>query len=175
MGRVIIPYDRFTLREPHVFLLGPIGGAPVWREEANELLWLGSPDIPIVSPDHSLPPRYERFRLRSPDRINGQFYWEDHYLESAGKRGVILGYLPAEQEHNCAHPYGMDTRRELGTIIGQYKAGDGPSFVLGAEQGFSGLRTLRRAFQQERPGFPIHTSLQDACDAALRKLFESNV
>ena len=167
MATVIIPPKTTRLRQPVVFLAGPIQGAADWQSEAIKLL-RDVPGIIVASPRRGIR-RKGDFKVKL---YNGQVDWEHVYLEKAFKRGVTLFWLAKEAVHDCERAYAQTTRFEFGEAVTlsriAHAAGKRQGrIVVGIEEGYTGARYIRRTLGKKAPYIPILDTLEATCQAAL--------
>jgi len=162
MKLILLPPEYYPVDGPLIFLAGPIQGALDWQDQAIEF-FVQHDGVSVASP--------RRPDVISPgeftaDDYNAQVDWEHHYLERAGRDGVILFWLAAEAEHDCGRAYAQTTRFELGEAVTLHRL-RGVQVVVGIEPGFSNARYLRRTIAKKAPFIPIRDTLESACAAAL--------
>lgn len=150
------------------FLMGPILGGDDWHKEMSERLASASPCV-VVNPSRysSEHPHYKR-RVEGPEGFETQTLWERHYLRQAAlewRRGCIVCWLPCESDSNPrtdGNPYAMDTRGEIGEWRTHLFYNPRVRFVMGAEPGFPGLRTIQRNFEAALGcAFPIYSTMSE--------------
>ena len=192
--QLILPFDMvddsLLLGKKNLFFLaGPIKGSGLnWRAEMiQELLALTDKEkIIVVDPTRIYPPDHillKQHALQSKQK-QGEFKsaatWERHYLERAAdtKNGCIVFWLPCESKtepRKDGHPYGLDSRSELGEWRGRYVerkllAPHQPNYnlAIGTESGFLGERTVRQNF--EDVGMSLCSSMNETAKKAMSLL-----
>jgi hypothetical protein len=164
---------------PFFFLGGPIRGGGDWQHKMTLLLSdKTGGDCIIASPcryteEHPL----WKYRMNGEEgKFPRQLDWERFYLNEAGiyrKRGCIIFWLGCESRehpHPGPEPYAMDTRGELGEWRGRMMH-EVVAFVVGAEDGFSGLSQIQRNFTQAlNYEFRIENSLEKTAQAAIERI-----
>jgi hypothetical protein len=177
--KLILPKVRPDLSthtsKPVYFLAGPILGAEDWQAKAFHFLNDGSGYAFVVNPrryDEDDPLRLYEMEGEK-DTFPHQTAWEGHYLELAGEtaeHGCVIFWLSCESKTRPradGQPYAMDTRGELGEWRWRKKSNPALRMVMGAEQDFPGLRTIRRNTDRVLgPDFPIYTTLEETLAAA---------
>ena len=178
--RIILP-NNLTLRKytygPVFFFAGPVKGGDDWQAKACDCMRVYLSEFYAV-----LPCRYpKQHPLRQyevvdkEDHFERQALWERHYLELAARRGCIIFWLPCESKidsRDDAGPYARDTYGELGEWRGRMMVDDKLKVVVGAEEDFPGLRTIKCNFDAALGGnFTIYSSMEDTVKAALAMIF----
>jgi hypothetical protein len=159
MTLIIIPPEYPGVNGPLVFLAGPIQGATDWQDDGISYFTAHAPGLSIASPRRSyLPGTFD---------YAAQVDWETHHLRRAAVKGVIVFWLAAEAVHDCKRSYAQTTRFELAEWKIRHER-DGVQIVVGVEDGFSGARYIRRRFAQDCPAVPIVSTLEEACDQAIK-------
>jgi Nucleoside 2-deoxyribosyltransferase like len=155
------PEFRDVGEVPVVFLAGPIQGAPLWQEDAAQLIVRAHPDIVVASPR-----RLELVRGQfTDDDYAAQVDWETTYLRRAGEHGCVLFWLAAEDHVVPGRQYAQTTRFELGEwkqMAQRHQA----QLALGIDPGFTNNRYISRRFGQDCPHIPIFETLEDVCAQA---------
>ncbi len=170
---------------PYVFLAGPIQGAPDWQKTAVEILLAFEPTMVVASP------RSEMWSRDLSEQEKEQLYttqakWEHDHLERALRHngGVVLLFLPEEEEHLPRRAYAQTTRVELGLILGNIAARHGelpfqPDFnamrqsesarriVVGADRGFPGRKYI--SLMLKKYDIPLNDTLAEACRSVLQR------
>ncbi len=167
-------------------MAGPMGGSQGWQEKGFGLLRKRlegqirefvvadpshyAPDSPIR--EYEYPPHFT-----SELHFERQLDWEDYYLTRAGlpaigESGCIIFWLPLPPA-GWSLPYAVNTRRELGCVIGLMEGAHRWSpttkiqVVVGAQEGFSGLSEIQRSLSSKsRTKFPVYPTLEETIDAA---------
>lgn len=169
MGNILIPKSRVEITGPLIFLAGPIRSAPNWQDDAIELLLSKDDDILVASPRRGIRDCIAPYVVQdSEEYFPRQRAWERHYLEYAARNGAIMFWLPGEDEHNCAKPYGAMTRLELGQWMTRYRNDSSVRFCVGSDDQFSELDTIRYDLSVDAPDKDIKTTLEETCYEALR-------
>ena len=185
--RLILPKKRVDFRDsrtPIFFLAGPILGARDWQADACGFVGFNCDFQCNIANPRRYPgthPFWDNEKETDPDsEIIGEDFphqtaWEAHYLELAGEiaeRGCIIFWLPCESMTNPradGNPYSMDTRGEIGEWRWRKKCNPGVRIVIGAEENFPGLRTIRRNTDRVLGSdFPIYTSFKETMLAACK-------
>lgn len=170
MAGVIIPKTYVKVIEsPLIFLAGPIRGAPNWQDEAIKILLSQSPDLIITSPRRGIRDAISSYILQGDDNyFPRQRAWERHYLNIASKKGVILFWLPGEEQHNCEKVYGAITRLELGQWMTNYKHDKSVRFCIGSDGEFPELDTNKYDLSLDAPEKDIKKTLEETCYEAIK-------
>jgi len=158
---IILPPEYKETPQPVIFLAGPIQGAADWQSEAIDIINQLNPDIIVASP--------RRSAFCESLNFDEQVDWETHFLDRAGKNGVVLFWLAREQESMPGRAYAQTTRAELFEWKEKHLT-RGAKLALGIEEGFTGSRYIRRRFGQECPEITICTSLEETCRSALAQI-----
>lgn len=161
MGKTLIAPEYGDVPGPLIFLAGPIQGAADWQKRAIELL-APHPGVNIASPRRPL--SAEDF---SEADYNAQVDWEHHHLARAAENGAILFWLAKESVHDCGRAYAQTTRFELGEAVTLCRL-RGAKVVIGIEEGFTNARYIRRTLAKKAPAIPMCSTLEEACEQALR-------
>jgi hypothetical protein len=179
--QIILPNTYIVKEElyahPLIFLAGPIRGAPLWQDEAIDLLFKQRKDLVIANPRRGVRKDLQPYVVtneRMP--FDRQRAWERYYLEIASKTGsvakkkfgTILFWLAGEVDHKCDKSYGAMTRMELGYWTARYKADPRVNLCVGSDGKFSELRTLTYDLSCDAPDKKIHETLEETCKEALR-------
>jgi hypothetical protein len=139
---ILVAPERGPIRGPSVFLAGGITGSPRWQDEVVAYFERAIDGITVCNP------RRPRDFEDQADEYERQVTWElDHLLTA----DLALFWFPAAE---C-----RITRIELGLIIG-----GGRPVVVGADPQFVSFRYLSALTR--RLNLPLHTSLDDLCEAA---------
>lgn len=177
-------------RQPLFFLLGPIRGADDWQSKACFMLqkmldgkahafWVANPRRYLS--EHEL---WESAVQSEPFRppyhpYPNQTMWERQYLYWAARHGGIIGWLPAENPadpRTDQHPYGRDTRGELGEWRARVAQDRNLNFALGGETGFSGLDVIKTNFAAMLgDDWPIFSTLEKTVAHAVNLLYPSRL
>ncbi len=157
---IFVPPEYISSVQKVIFLAGPIQGAPDWQSDAIDILTTFKPDIYIASP---------RRKITEGFNYNEQVDWETENLRKAGKNGVIMFWLAKEQDQIPGRSYAQTSRAELFEWKVRHER-DGTKIVVGIEEGFSGLKYIRRRFSQDCPDVPILDSLKETCTKVLEML-----
>lgn len=156
-NQILYPPNIIEVKEPIIFLAGPIQGSSAWHEIAIAHLRLQVNSVCIACP------KVQDFNDVHFDFAK-QIDWETHYLRQAARYGVILFWLAKESTHLCQRAYAQTTRFELGEWLTRASF-DNTALVVGIEEGFSGAKYIRhRLHQQSRSAY---TSLEETCHAAI--------
>ncbi len=143
--------DGHTQEWPHVFLAGPIQGAPNWQKEA--VAAIHHHEVVIANPRC----------FHRHDDYNSQVDWELKNLRRAAQFGAVFFWL-AKPDPNQKQPegraYAQTSRFELGEWVGRFAESDGwGSLVVGIEDGFSNERYIRRRLGHLWPEMVIPSTL----------------
>lgn len=164
---------------PFFFLAGPIRGAPPWHERCYDLLVdrFGENGFNVFIPvryeeDHRL---YHKQLTGALDHFRTQTHAERHYLRLAGlkaHKGCIIFYLPEESKTNPRPkdlgPYAQDTYGELGRWGNELAHSPNVRMVIGADQGFPGLKQIRTNLNEDYGAtFPVYPNLEGAIEDAV--------
>jgi hypothetical protein len=179
--KIILPkaYIDHTQANPLFFLAGPVLGGGDWQRKCAIKI-----NTIVDEPCIVIPCRYSEYdpmKLLVPERYTcsylSQTCWERKYLELAGdrrcgvKNGCILFWLPCEsksQPRIDGNPYGRDTYGELGEWRGRMMDHPDHRIVIGAEDGFPGLKQITRNYSEAlNKKFPIYKTLDETIDAAI--------
>lgn len=162
-GRIVRPieYPIPKLKDNFFFLLGP-NAVPPWQEQAITLIQTANTKVEIISPCH---PNHNPSRLSDAENRRLAI-WELHYLREAWKRGILLCWFPAEQEHRCDEPFAQNCRDEFGRSIEQH-IHNRARLVVGIEPGYGGGRFLRTALEVDCQDLKVPTTLAATCNFAL--------
>jgi hypothetical protein len=132
--------DGHTKEWPHVFLAGPIQGAPDWQKEA--VTAMHHRKVVIANP---------RCRHRHDD-YNGQVDWELRNLQKASINGGAVFFWLAKPDPDVVQPpgraYAQTSRFELGEWVGRFAERREGNLVIGIEAGFTNERYIRRRLSQ---------------------------
>src|SRR3989338_1010218 len=153
MGKVIIPKTYIAdVRNPLIFLAGPIRGAPNWQDVAIKILFSRNPNLTITSPRRGVRNEIAPYILEGDENhFSRQREWERHYLDAASKKGVILFWLPGEEKHDCEKVHGAMTRLELGQWMTNYKHDNSTQFCIGSDQKFPEINTISYDLKLDAP------------------------
>lgn len=170
MGGVIIPKTYITpIENPLIFLAGPCGGAPLWQDEAIQIILSRESDVTIASPRWDVRPGIAQYILSGDDaHFPRARAWERHYLDIASKTGAILFWLPGEIEHSCEKSYGAMTRLEIGQWMTQYRFDKSVRICIGTDGKFSELHTIKHDLSLDCPDLQLKGNLEETCLEALR-------
>lgn len=146
-----------------IFLAGPISNAPLWQDEAINIIRKIDKNIYIASPH-----KRDNNISESDVIFNKQLEWERHYLEIASKRGAILFWLPVARQHDCNMTYARDTRGELGEWRGRMAYDEDINVVIGGEEKFDGIDIIKRNFLAIMPNMKFYSTLEETCMQALK-------
>jgi len=158
---------------PLFFFMGPVRGGEDWQHLCYRKILAKINHFTAVIPI----PYLDDHPLRSVQLAgDGKYFerqlpWERYYLEAAAIRGCILTWLPKESatEPRVRGPYAQDTYGELGEWRGRLMANPDLRIVIGSQEEFPGLDTIRRNYTLAlKRDFPFHSSLDEVVDAALR-------
>lgn len=165
-----VPKSYAVGEGPVIFLAGPIRGAPKWHYDAID--YLKDKSVTIAAPIREIRDDLRKYLLNEySDPNHRQRTWELVLLNEAWRDGCVMFWLPGELEHRCEKAYGAMTRMELGETIARHKFGPKTNFVVGTDGNFSEFRTMLLDIEKFAPGTPIYSTLEDTCDAALKKVF----
>jgi len=165
---ITAPRYGYDNRSPLIFLAGPIQGTKDWQRMAANYLLTRNEEIMVANPRREISTGGQDFdALQYQEQVN----WETHHLRAAGKNGVILFWLANESDHYCSRAYAQTTRFELGEWYVRHQV-EGSRIVVGIGSMFTGSRYIRLRLSQDCPDVPVHSSLEETCDAALRLLPE---
>lgn len=188
LPKTLIDDKKILKKGTLFFLAGPIKGGGDWQFDMvktlrNQARLAGLSEITIAIPcnyskDHPLQILATHTILELDGRLNAfdrTVTWERHYLERAAAlgNGCIIFWLPCESQthpRKDGHPYGMDTRGELGEWRGRMKenAAAKYSVIIGADANFHGLSTLKRNFDDAlSTDFPIYDSIKETARRAI--------
>ena len=154
----LTPPETIEIDAPHIFLGGPIQGAPDWQAEAIDIIHDYDSDIVVASPRYDYSDRkfvYEK-----------QVDWETHYLRRAAKHGSILFWLANQVEATPSRSYGQTSRFEFGEWKKSHELGQA-KIAVGAEPDFGNVRYITRRLSQDCPEIKIHNNLVDLCKNAV--------
>ena len=158
---ILQPPEIVETDRPVIFLAGPIQGAPDWQSEAASLIHEYDPSIIVASPRKNYPEGtfvYER-----------QVDWETHFLQTAGRTGVIAFWLAAQVEETPGRAHAQTTRFEIAEWMKNHQ-NDGAKLTVGIEEGFGNARYIRRRFSQNAPDVPFADTLEDTIKNAVELL-----
>lgn len=179
---LIFPKTRFEIQENesrHIyFLLGPIQGGGDWQSDAIRLLAEQDPGCIVACPKkYEIGHEFNKYGLSTQGAplFDNQTEWERYYIFESGYHGSAIMYLPEEDKENprVDGPYAQDTRPEIGRYSvhsAYYKKGIGRRFhlVVGGEENFPGLKTIRKNFEGDHDGpFCLYFSLDKLVKAAV--------
>lgn len=164
---------------PLVFLAGPIAWGPAsWQDRAIAELARLAPAVHVANPRRDLATSAALWNRREDmsrsDRVfpdaayDEQMDWETRHLHRAAEHGVVMFWLAREVEHRCERPHAQTTRFELAEWKERHRR-DGAHLVVGIEEGFTGARYIRRRFEQDCPGVPLCSSLEETCRVAVER------
>ena len=177
MGKLIIPKTYIkNIDTPLIFLAGPIKSAPNWHEKIIKILFSLKKDLIIASPKKEINDNLKKYLIiNNENYFSRQRAWERHYLEIASKKGVILFWLPKEENHNCDKVYGAMTRVELGQWMTNYKHNENVNFCVGTDGKFSEIGTIIYDLSLDAPKKYIQTTLENTCIEALNLIETSKI
>lgn len=151
-----------------IFLAGPIQGAPDWHNEfiqklKDELKNVSlNKNIIICSP--------KRGEIDHNFKYNEQVDWESYYLNKASKHGVVVFWLSNEQNKIEDRSYAQTTRFEIGEWWSKGRSINNFKIVVGAEEGFKGLKYISKKFTDAYPGFKLNTNIDDMISNIIEKI-----
>jgi len=160
----IQPPEIVEIDRPVIFLAGPIQGADDWQSQAEKNIHELNPNIIVASPRFNYPEGtfvYEK-----------QVDWETHFLNEAGRAGVIAFWLAAQDYETSGRSYAQTTRFELAEWKMRHQY-EGVKMIVGIEEGFGNARYIRRRFGQDVSDVPIVDTLEDLCGGAVEMLDEA--
>ena len=157
---IIAPEYKETFA-PIIFLAGPIQGAEDWQSQAIEIIHRLNPEVVIASP--------RRPQFSKDFHYEEQVNWESHFLNEAGKNGVIIFWLAKESEPIPGRSYAQTTRAELFEWKERHIYKDA-KLVIGIQDGFTGDRYIKMRLGQDCPDITIHSTLEDVCRDALSQI-----
>ncbi len=174
-SKVIIPKTYIQeIKEPLIFLAGPIRSAPNWQDKAIEFLFSQNSNLVIVSPRRGIRDKIAPYIISGDENyFPRQRAWERHYLEIASRTGAILFWLPREEEHNCEKVYGAMTRLEIGQWMTRYKFDKNVRFCVGSDGKFPELNTIEYDLKLDAPDKDIKKTLEETCLEAIALGFAS--
>ena len=140
-----------------VFLAGPIQGAPNWQENFISILSEKFKKLKLTRDIIIASPR----RLKKPIDFNYdvQVDWESKFLQKASDCGVVVFYLPKAVENVDGRSYAQTTRFEMGEWFAKGQCIDNFKIVIGAEEGFDGLRYMGKKFSDSYNEMEIHNNV----------------
>jgi hypothetical protein len=94
-------------------------------------------------------------------------------LNKASKNGVIVFWLAKEIEKICGRSYAQTTRFEIGEWFSKGQSIDGFNIIVGAENGFNGLKYIYKKFKDSYPGFKLNTNIDDMIDDIVKKIIKN--
>ena len=150
----IQPPELVDISGPVIFLAGPIQGAPDWQSKAVSIIHSLDKDVVVASPRKDYPEGsfvYER-----------QVDWETHFLNLAGKSGVVAFWLAVQAIETPSRSYAQTTRFELAEWKMKHQF-EGAKITIGIEEGFGNARYIRRRFGQDCPEVKIADTLEEMC------------
>jgi len=161
------------IKDPLIFLLGPIRGAPEWQNNAIEILFSINPDLVIVTPTRHIKESLRKYLLPGIDNhFERQRAWEIHYTEMASEKketkGCAMFWLPKRVDYNVEKDYGAITREEWGLMLGNYRHDNSLRFCVGTDGGFSEWRTHLLTLNTYAPNKRVFESLKYTCREAVR-------
>lgn len=176
MAGVIVPnryISQQDIKGPLIFLAGPIRGAPVWQDQAIDMLISADPEVTVVTPRRGVRSNFSEFVLEeSSARYFRQREFEWDYMLRAGEQpdvqGAIMFWLPEECDHSCEKAYGAMTRVELGQWMTRYQFNPGVRFCLGTDNKFSEIDTILYDLSRHAPNKTAFFKLRETCEEALR-------
>lgn len=168
MAKVIIPKTYVPVKNPLIFLAGPIGNAPNWQDQAIKYLFSLDSDLTIASPRREVGESVAPYLVSSQDSFPRQRAWERHYLDIASKTGAVLFWLPGEAEHRCEKVYGAMTRLELGQWMTNYRHDKDVRLCIGSDGKFSELHTIKYDLELDAPELDIKNTLEETCLEAIK-------
>ena len=157
-----IPQEK--IKGTLVYLIGPIPGAEDWHKLAVAYLKHMAEEqkieLTVACPQRLLQKR-ENFTL---DEKKKQMSWDIFFRNKAISDGLVLIWLPGETKHICDHPYGQNSRFELGLICGLSRLLP-LKFSVGMENNFPGAINI----EEELRGMDIkiHNTLKETCEAVI--------
>src|SRR3989344_5093862 len=183
MLRLILPKSYIELNDSDylIFLAGPIKGAPLWQDNAIEIINKIDDSVYLASPSKELRQSYLDNALQGDNnRFSRQAFWERFYLKKARakSRRAIMFWLPAQTEEMPLNPntnfprsYARDTRGELGGWGWGILENDRKApIIVGAEDNFDGLSVVKANFYDVMPDMKFYSTLEDTCMAAVRRV-----
>jgi len=175
MFGIIYPNTYVEVKEPIIFLAGPIGSAPKWHQEAIEFIMSKNLELIIASPSTTGHEKFTDYILEGDDTKWGrQRAWELHYIDLASKHGCLMFWLPGEAQHSCYKVYGGTTRLELGEAITDYKHDKSYRFCVGTNQQFPEAGPIHYDMLVKIPDkhASIKPTLEKTCEEAIMIVFE---
>jgi len=161
---------------PVVFSAGPIRNGPIWQNSAMRWAVIRNEAIFFASPlregedgfDEDLQPHLAPFT--GEENFSRQRAWEQYYLNQAAVQGCVFFWLAKPLRRNLwKYPeksYAQMTMLELGGWLKAKELQPETRLVIGAEEGFPELSTIR--FEIETvTGLPVYETLKDTVNAAI--------
>jgi len=171
--RIIMPNAYVNnLRQPIIFLAGPIRYASDWQEKAIDYLISNNKEIIIANPRWDASQRIKNLAingepncLKSKENqlrnyLTSQRPWERHYIKIASRTGAVLFWL--------ANAPGLMTRVELGQLMTEYKHDNSTKFCVGGEKDFADIETIKDDLSEYAPDKRIFETLEETCSEAIR-------
>ncbi|HYF29087.1 MAG TPA: hypothetical protein VEA36_01830 [Candidatus Paceibacterota bacterium] len=188
LRNTIVDWDK--VRGPIFMCLGPGPGAQDWELDCYRLLeaHYGNDFLLHITRKYADDHPLMAYRTPTVETIDGRSLEQEtdakrYYIAQAGwsnrlPRGCIICWLPLEDpKHPCLEeegPYAHEARDLIGEIRGRMielsKERRGHvRFVIGADENFPGLASIRRNFERaERiPRITIYSTLEKTVEAAV--------
>jgi hypothetical protein len=180
---LFLPRTRIPHRIPDPFFQfdGPIQGGADWQARGFRYLHQKLPYF-AVAVRNKYDSRHELFLFTVKTHRNSfhnsscwERYCRDIVLRL--KYGCLVFWLPVEDKSQPRHDggvYGDETRGTLNECAKRFRR-EGPlNIVIGAEEGFPGLKKIREEFNYASDGsFIFQPTLEATLDAAIEKVAHS--
>ena len=146
---------------PMIFLAGPIHGDPVWQSAAFDIIRATAGDMVVASPRrlHSV----EHYRFKQTDTLRSfreQNQWEHFMMETAGRQGCVLFWLPGPADAPHGAVYRATTSIALRTWISRYSGNPDAGLCIGTDGAFPGIDTITRELALGMPRHTLHRTLE---------------
>jgi len=166
---LIIPKTYIQVDAPLIFLLGPIRSAPLWQDDAAQIILSENPDLFVISPRGGIRDKIRPYViLKDESHFQRQREWEWHYQVKSARKGALMFWLPQEAEHHCDKSYGLMTSNEFGHWTALYQGDKSINLCVGSDGLFPELRTFVYDLQRKAPDKIIFSTLEKTCAEAVR-------
>ena len=103
---------------------------------------------------------------------NEQVDWETYHLDLAANHGVLVFWLPIEEEVIEGRSYAQTSRFEIGEWFAKGQSILDFKIVVGIENGFSGARYITKKFEDTYSNIKVNNSFEDLIKDITEKIIE---
>jgi len=146
-----------------IFLAGPIQGSSEWHEEIIDKIKENNIDKNVII---CSPKRLSNDNFIYDEQVN----WESLYLDKASKQGIVIFWLAEEINKVDGRSYAQTTRFEIGEWWAKGQYIDNFKIIVGAENGFNGLKYITKKFTDSYKEFKLISNIGDMVDEIIKKL-----